>query len=581
MTDNQEIYISMKIQSKSHIIALFCLAVGLFAHGSDHLVQSVFRSDLREQCGQFVDNVLRQIPSATLWAYIDKQVQKNPSLMDTDAKLYNQCLKDINHLTPTLSIVQKMNALRFQKNSIGNQIKKLIGENKTIQGMLEIGGPGTYTSAIRSFTTIQGPVYAMDVSTGATDRLKAFSPDKPLNGFLPYDTFIPLANYNPISENDIANNSLDLVLCTIGLHHITPEKLDAFVASIARTLRPGGHFILRDHNSINDDVLHLTHAAHTLFNLLMINCTLKEEQAEYRNFQPIEYWIELLAKHGLRLSKKPQLLQQGDPTLNTMLLFTKVAQTPEERIAQISRKLKADDEYVRDAIQTNLTTLEWFDVDASQDYGDFINHTPFYKYPWFSTAKTYASLFAKSWRAAAKKKGHFSVLTSPYTPMNTFIATSKIIECTAKGIVSYPMCKLLTGQESGTLKMLVNDPDNLFTTLDPKIRVVKKFKNSDLSLIKVPRYKKFLNIMLKTKDLPRDFKIIEIAGQKEIQLKACKADDNEIALDFDGCSSLYDWKMPSQKNKTYYALNVEVEKLPEVIRHLSENNVHVLYVHDF
>jgi len=571
----------MKTQIKSHKIALFYLILGFFAHGSDHLVKSIARPDLREQCGQFIDNVLRQIPSKELWAYIDKRAQLNGTIFKSDARLYSQSLRDIHQLTPRLSTIQKLNALRFQKKMIGNQIKTLIGENKTIHGMLEIGGAGIYTSAIRSFTDIQGLVYAMDESTSATDCIKAFSKDKPLNGFLPYDTFIPLENNRPISKDKIADNSLDLVLCTIGLHHITPEKLEAFVASIAHTIRPGGHFILRDHNIINDDVLHLTHAAHTLFNLLMMNCTLEDEQAEYRNFQPIEHWIELLEKHGLKLSKKPPLLQQGDPTLNTMLLFTKMAQTPEERTSQIIRKLKTDNDYVRDAIQTNLTTTEWFDVDASQDYGDFINHTPFYEYPWFSTAKTYASLFIKSWQEAAKKKGHFAVLTSTYTPMNAFITASKIVECTAKGILSYPIYKLFSGQEPGTLKILVNDPSNLFTTLDPKITVVKKFKNSSLSLMEVPRYKEFLNIMLKTTTLSSNFSIVEIAGQKEIQVKVCKASSNKTNLYCDGCTSLYSWTMPSQENKMYYTLNVQIDKLPAIIKYLSANNVHILYIHDF
>jgi SAM-dependent methyltransferase len=46
----------------------------------------------------------------------------------------------------------------------------------------------------------------------------------------------------------IETASLDLVTCHIGLHHMAPEQLRPFLASVHRVLRPGGLFVVRDHD---------------------------------------------------------------------------------------------------------------------------------------------------------------------------------------------------------------------------------------------------------------------------------------------------------------------------------------------
>ena len=238
---------------------------------TDHLITVANNQTLRAACSSFIDNVLRQTPAKTLWAHVDNASQKNPKILQSDADLYKACLKDIAPLTPSFSAVQKIKALQFQKRVIADQIRELLGANQIIEGILEIGNPGTYTSTIMPFYQIQGPIYALTDTTGISDYIKAFSTSRPLNYFIAYDQRLPLNDYAPITSQTISDNSIDLALCTIGLHHIPQEKLDEFVASLARIIRPGGRFILRDHDIINDDIMHLAHAAHTLFNLLMLN----------------------------------------------------------------------------------------------------------------------------------------------------------------------------------------------------------------------------------------------------------------------------------------------------------------------
>ncbi|PSW47506.1 GNAT family N-acetyltransferase [Photobacterium kishitanii] len=106
-------------------------------------------------------------------------------------------------------------------------------------------------------------------------------------------------------------SSIELVSCHIGLHHCPPQKLDAFIASITRVFKPGGRFILRDHNAQNIPMQTFCALVHTVFNAgLGVNWA--ENKAELRNFQGLDYWITALAKHNL-INSQQYLLQQYAP----------------------------------------------------------------------------------------------------------------------------------------------------------------------------------------------------------------------------------------------------------------------------
>jgi hypothetical protein len=48
----------------------------------------------------------------------------------------------------------------------------------------------------------------------------------------------------------------------------------------------------------------------------------KENSVEYKNFQPIKYWIKLLEKHKF-IPGERHLLQHKDPSENTLVIFSK------------------------------------------------------------------------------------------------------------------------------------------------------------------------------------------------------------------------------------------------------------------
>jgi len=132
---------------------------------------------------------------------------------------------------------------------------------------------------------------------------------------------VPLADYAPIAEADVANASVDLVSCYIGLHHVDPAALDAFLASIHRILRPGGRFILRDHDVTTPAMSAFVSLAHTVFNA-GLGVAWETNRAEPRHFAPVAAWVAHLARAGLH-DTGLRRLQAQDPTDNVLMAFVK------------------------------------------------------------------------------------------------------------------------------------------------------------------------------------------------------------------------------------------------------------------
>jgi len=130
-----------------------------------------------------------------------------------------------------------------------------------------------------------------------------------------------------------------MVTCFIGLHHIPEDKIDDFLQSIRRVLRPGGSFMLVDHDVTNDNTLDLAHLAHSTYNAVMGISEL-DEKNEIRNFRSMQYWSEKLEKHGFgkSVTLSQPMIRKDDPTKNTMLRFVNHKELSPESLINIERK---------------------------------------------------------------------------------------------------------------------------------------------------------------------------------------------------------------------------------------------------
>ena len=102
---------------------------------------------------------------------------------------------------------------------------------------------------------------------------------------------------------------------------MTAARLTPFLASVARILRPGGVFIVRDHDVGSDDMRALVSLAHTVFNA-GLGETWETNRAELRFFEPADTWVQRLHDAGFD-DRGHRLLQDNDPTLNALFCFEK------------------------------------------------------------------------------------------------------------------------------------------------------------------------------------------------------------------------------------------------------------------
>ena len=219
-------------------------------------------------------------------------------------------LADVTHAVPSL--------IR-QKAEMVEQTVAALDRRRGFDGYAEIGSKGRYYKGLARALALRGAVYLVDESTPGYSPVDILERGR----LARVGRHVPLGNYQPIAESAIPSASLDLVTCYVGLHHMTPEQLLPFLRSVQRVLRPGGCFIVRDHDVTTETMRAMVSLAHTVFNA-GLGERWETNQQELRHFASVNEWVGRLAAVGLD-DLGPRVLQDGDPTDNTLLAFVKRA----------------------------------------------------------------------------------------------------------------------------------------------------------------------------------------------------------------------------------------------------------------
>ena len=246
-------------------------------------------------------------------------IKEETAIGKTDEEIYKSVQSKLKGIKPFLSeLTYALPALKKQKKEIVRQTLGLLGDVKQISGYAEIGSTGRYISQLRKEIKVTGPIYLIN------DLAPTNSPgDIMERGQLgKLGNFVDINGYNPISSLTIPDASLDLVTCYIGLHHCPVAKLDGFVESIYRILRPGGSFVIRDHNVKTPEMATFVSLVHTVFNV-GLNETWEFEVRDFKNFKSADEWAAIIEQAGFKDAGK-RILQDKDPSDNTLMLFTKI-----------------------------------------------------------------------------------------------------------------------------------------------------------------------------------------------------------------------------------------------------------------
>lgn len=240
----------------------------------------------------------------------------------TDEDIYKAVQAGLPGIKPFLAdLTYALPALSKQKKEMARQTIEILGDRKSFDGYLEIGSTGRYISRIRKELSFTGPLYLtndIEPGNGPGDIMERGQLSK-------LGTFFPL-DYQPLDSQGVAAESLDLVTCYIGLHHSPHELLDDFVRSIHRILRPGGVFIMRDHDAGTEERRVFCSLVHTVFNQ-GLSVPWDENQQEFKCFESADHWSDYVVARGFK-DLGSRLLQDHDPSINTLMAFEKTEGQP-------------------------------------------------------------------------------------------------------------------------------------------------------------------------------------------------------------------------------------------------------------
>ncbi len=275
--------------------------------------QSVYASDASADAFyRFLQNVFRVFPEDRFHTLI-----KETCARGGDEAVYRAIQERLPSIKPPLAdLFYAVPSLWRQKEEMARQTLELLGERRRIDGYVEIGTTGRYVSELRKHLAFSGPTYLVHevpASNSPADILER-------GGLAKIGEYLPLSGYAPLDAR-IADASCDLVTCYVGLHHMELEKLGPFLRSVHRVLRPGGRFIVRDHDVRTPEMFTFVSLAHTVFNC-GLGETWETNRDELRFFVSVDEWVKRLAEAGFRDGGK-RLYQAHDPSDNVLMLFEK------------------------------------------------------------------------------------------------------------------------------------------------------------------------------------------------------------------------------------------------------------------
>jgi FAD/FMN-containing dehydrogenase/SAM-dependent methyltransferase len=275
------------------------------------------RKDLRDGFYRFLQNIYRLFPEHRFHRLIAEACEGRT----TDEEIYAEVQRRLPAIAPFLAPLRyALPALTRQQKEIARETAELLTAEGSglADGYAEIGTAGRYITTLRSLLGLTGPTYLVsDVQPGMSppDIMERRGLRKP------WDDFAFLPNYEPIPVH-IPEASVGLATMYVGLHHSPLDRLDAFVDSIRRILKPGGRFVLRDHDVDSPAMEAMVNLAHDVFNA-GLGVPWETNAKELRLFRTVAAWESYLASRGFQSAGK-RIFQEHDPTRNALLLFTKV-----------------------------------------------------------------------------------------------------------------------------------------------------------------------------------------------------------------------------------------------------------------
>ncbi|EFC39575.1 predicted protein [Naegleria gruberi] len=512
-----------------------------------------------------------------------------------DKQLYN--LIQSNYLNSNISKAKILfNLVRYNTFILAKEIERQISEllesnilhNRKFDGQLTIGDCGRFTNLLKKKFKVSGSSFVVNDKERATDVLERKSLT-PVGKFVPYDQL-----------HDIPSNSVDLITCFIGLHHYTDTELNLYMKELKRILRPNGIFILREHDVDNEHMESMVHVAHNIFNALT-GLTFEDNEKEFRHFRSMKEWNSICKSFGFYNLENYQL-QHGDSTIDLMTAYvnekdgdhasTNVTNPIDSSIGNLMNI--TDKDYKRDQNKTDFTIPEWFTVEIVQHMGRFLQHTPWYDYPYNHTISKFWKLFFNSCTRVMKRDGLKQVFAG-YFFMNLTIGAISSILLAQMGILAMlPRfgSKFFNNTTANitTIQAIISAKEDIRSTLEKcDIHIINETMNDKreyLYHVKLPRFLPFTQSLQHLAKQTPYAQLEEIAGNQMVNVKITIRNPNIIKFSsLVKCQEIENYQVvPNNEhhNETVIIYSVSVKNLIQFLREaMNQTGLEQIQIHDF
>lgn len=443
-------------QSKASTDSLFHAAVPLQSIISNSDFRRVFKTTeaMRIEFVKFLKTIFYRLDEEKVLSLMEKMLE-DPN--KSDEQVYKELVEKIHSTEKPISFLKQLKSLFVLKKGMGRQAAELMKNfrNEKFHDYMEIYDR-RYVKSIRKEAKLPLDKNVIAVcntpAVGIADRIQAGS----LFSFFPYKTHValndsdckdpfaqPAKTHQPIG-NDVQDNSVDLIACIGGLHHIPKDRVEPFVDSMCNKLRPGGVILLRDHNvkdnagpaNLSKDELKAIAAVVHSFVNAADGTKWEVESQEIREFKSEDEWTDLMEKHGFTRISPKALVLKDDPTENAMMAFVKAPQTLEE----LKQAIAYRNDCTRPKEGSRSTWIEWGNVRYSKQYADYVQDHHAYAFDYIGHMRQHWKHFYYFVKESLKDK-NVSLWHSIFCDamlMNSFIVLATSIQCCINALASLP-----------------------------------------------------------------------------------------------------------------------------------------------
>eukprot|EP00026_Physarum_polycephalum_P000921 Phypoly_transcript_00922.p1 GENE.Phypoly_transcript_00922~~Phypoly_transcript_00922.p1 ORF type:complete len:1281 (-),score=247.58 Phypoly_transcript_00922:48-3377(-) len=285
----------------------------------------------RQFLEEFLVHVFNIEDPSVLFKIISKAVWDPSNKSDLDVYCYLQTALTKEGSGMVRVTWNQLKQLRQQKDELAQETLSIIsrlGRIGQLHDYVSIGDNGKLVISLRDALNMRGNVWVVhDTQPNSSDLLVVLE----RGSVEPLGTFVPIDYENVITPQwGIPDEAADLVTMNQGLHHLPREEIMKFLSQVYRILRPGGLFIVREHDAkpadnikgTNEhDLIPMLDIAHSVFNVVT-GVAFNEERAEIRGFRSVLQWREILEAAGF-VDTMLYAKQPTDPTVDVMMCFCK------------------------------------------------------------------------------------------------------------------------------------------------------------------------------------------------------------------------------------------------------------------